>query len=87
MTIQPESIEDIKRRVRQAHLLGRRARLEALAATGRALKAELRDLGERLLAFTGAVDAMLEEIREDESTVRLPTIADPQRAPTDRISG
>lgn len=50
-----------------------------MQTTARVLKADVRAVAERVLAFASSVDAMLTELRTDETTLRIRALPDPDR--------
>ncbi len=85
MNLPPESTEAIRKRVQDKHRSERRERLENLEADGRRLRADLKAfhvsynaamqaLAVRVNLWEGAVRYMQQELRGDDTTVRLPSL-------------
>lgn len=88
MNLSHEATDRIRRKVEAQHRLGRRALLEAMETEFRDLKARILDSGKRLSVggadlmrlgaqlaiLQGKVDVMLAELRQDETTIRLPVL-------------
>lgn len=85
----------LRAKMRHEHILAKRARAQALQKDLRAMQAELRglalemhgkmrEINRRAAEMAGKISAYLDGLIQEETTIRLPTLPDPQRAETDR---
>ncbi len=77
MNLDPDSVEETRRRVQEKHRLGRTARLESMAIESNELKRELKRLAVRIAMLDGAINVMRDELRDhgrDVTTIRTPAL-------------